>query len=227
LKIHLRPLIVAAKNLVSHLNNFVKQSGNNYLDWTIDNESYTTFVENLFVKTSPPYPITFASNTNQASYSNIRRFLSTGEKVLPDAVRVEEMLNYFNFNYSEPGNGNLFKETLCYSNCPWNDAHTLLLLNICARKINMGDIPPINLVFLIDASGSMDLPNKLPLIKSCLKLLIKDLRPVDTVSIVAYGGGVRTVIEGISGQAKEKITTAVENLNADGDTPGEEGIRLT
>jgi Ca-activated chloride channel homolog len=226
LHILLKALVLPAGIQQSHLNNYVKDISNNYTNWTVGNESYSTLVENSFIKTSPPYPITFTSNTNQASYSNIRRFLNNNEKVPPDAVRIEEMLNYFNFNYTQPGNDSLFKQTSYYSKCPWNNAHKLLLVNICARKVNLQNIPPGNLVFLIDASGSMDMPNKLPLLKSGLQLLIKNLRPVDTISIVAYGGNARIVLEGVSGTEKEKIKAAVESISAEGDTPGEAGIKL-
>jgi Ca-activated chloride channel homolog len=226
LHIQLKALVLPAGVQTSHLNNFVKNINNNYSKWTVGNESYSTLVENSFIKTSPPLPITFTSNTNQASYSNIRRFLNMDSKVPPDAVRIEEMLNYFNFNYTQPGNDSLFKQTSYYSRCPWNDEHKLLLLNICARKVNLENIPPGNLVLLIDASGSMDMPNKLPLLKSGLRLLIKNLRPIDTISIVAYGGTARIVLEGISGTEREKIEREVENIDAEGDTPGEAGIRL-
>ena len=144
----------------------------------------------------------------------------------PDAVRIEEMLNYFNFNYTQPGKDSLFKQISYYSKCPWNAQHKLLLLNICARKVNLENIPHGNLVFLIDVSGSMEPANKLPLIKSGLRLLIKNLRPMDTISIVAYGGTARIVLEGISGAEKQRIENAVESLHAEGDTPGEAGIRL-
>ena len=224
--IQLKALVLPAGIQVSHLNSYVKGLNNNSADWTVGNESYSKLVENSFIQTSPLYPITFTSNTNQASYSNIRRFLKTNDKVPPDAVRIEEMLNYFNFNYTQPGKDSLFKQISYYSKCPWNDAHKLLLLNICARKVNLANIPPGNLVFLIDVSGSMDMPNKLPLLKSGLRLLIKNLRPIDTISIVAYGGTARIVLEGISGDEKEQIVRAVESLNAEGDTPGEAGIKL-
>lgn len=226
LHILMKTLVLPAGVQQSHLNNYVKDISNNHTNWTVGNESYSSLVENSFIKATPPYPITFTSNTNQASYSNIRRFLNNNEKVPPDAVRIEEMLNYFNFNYTQPGHDSLFKQTSFYSRCPWNNAHKLLLLNICARKVNLENIPPGNLVFLIDASGSMDMANKLPLLKSGLQLLIKNLRPVDTISIVAYGGTARIVLEGVSGAEKEQIKTAVESINAEGDTPGEAGIKL-
>ena len=226
LHIILKAIVLPAGIQQSHLNNYVKDANTKYTNWTVGNESYSTLAENSFIQTLPSSPITFTSNTNQASYSNIRRFLNNNEKVPPDAVRIEEMLNYFNVNYTQPGDDSLFRQTSYYSKCPWNNAHKLLLVNICARKVNLENIPPGNLVFLIDASGSMDMANKLPLLKSGLQLLIKNLRPVDTVSIVAYGGTARIVLEGVSGAEREKIKMAVESLNAEGDTPGEAGIRL-
>ena len=226
LHIRLKALVLPAGVKTGHLNNYVKDINSDHTNWTVGNESYSTLVENSFINSFPPYPITFTSNTNQASYSNIRRFLNNNDKVPPDAVRIEEMLNYFNFNYTQPGDDSLFNQRSYYSKCSWNSAHKLLLLNICARKVNLENIPPGNLVFLIDASGSMDMPNKLPLIKSGLRLLIKNLRPIDTISIVAYGGIARIVLEGVSGAEREKIERMVEQIYAEGDTPGEAGIRL-
>jgi Ca-activated chloride channel family protein len=168
----------------------------------------------------------FSANINRASYSNIRRFLRMGTMVPPDAVRIEEMLNYFNFHYQEPEKGQVFRCSSYLSSCPWNTAHQLLFLNVCARKVDMEKVAPSNLVFLIDASGSMDMPNKLPLLKSGFRLLVKNLRDVDTISIVTYGDAVHTVLEGASGQEKEKILKAIEELEPDGPTPGEAGLRL-
>jgi Ca-activated chloride channel family protein len=224
--IRLKAIALPVGVQTNHLNNYVKDVSHKNTNWTVGNESYNTLVENPFIKASPNNLITFTSNTNQASYSNIRRFINNGERVPPDAVRIEEMLNYFNFNYTQPGQDSLFKQISYYSKCPWNAQHKLLLLNICARKVSLENIPPGNLVFLIDVSGTMEPANKLPLIKSGLRLLITNLRPEDTISIVAYGGTARIVLEGVSGAEKQQIENAVESLHAEGDTPGEAGIRL-
>ena len=116
-------------------------------------------------------------NINKASYSNIRRFINMENIVPPDAIRLEEMMNYFNIHYTRPGGDSLFNYQSALSSCPWNEEHELLYLNICARKAELNMIPPANLVFLIDVSGSMDLPNRLPLLKSSFSLMVNNLRP--------------------------------------------------
>lgn len=190
------------------------------------NETYSTLVENPMVSTAQSSSISFTVNTNLASYSNIRRFISMNKKVPPDAVRIEEMLNYFNFNYAEPKKNEDFRVLSTISPCPWNDKQRLLFLSMSAKKIDLQTVPPSNLVFLIDVSGSMELPNKLPLIKSGLRLLVKNLRDIDTVSIVVYGSLVSVVLEGASGNEKDKINAAIETLSAAGGTPGEAGLKL-
>jgi Ca-activated chloride channel family protein len=162
---------------------------------------------------------------DKASYSNIRRFINQGMKVPPDAVRVDEMLNYFNFNYKEPSGNNVFRLSSQISDCPWNSEHQLLFLNLSAKKINLDHVPPSNFVFLIDVSGSMDLPNRLPLLKEAFQLLVKNLRDKDTVSIVTYGGSVGIWLPPTSGAEKQKISQSLERLTASGDTPGEAAIR--
>ena len=190
------------------------------------NETYHRTAENDFLNTARSPGIAFSANINRASYSNVRRLINEMESLLPPySVRIEEMLNYFNFNYTEPGPDSMFHCSSYLTNCPWNKANELLFVNVSAMKIDMGHIPANNLVFLIDVSGSMDMPNKLPLLKSGFIKMVKNLRPIDTVSIVTYGENVNLVLEGISGNEKEKITAALEKLSADGPTPGEAGIR--
>jgi Ca-activated chloride channel family protein len=194
--------------------------------WSLSDESYFSLVENETVN-SQKFPNTgFSLNVNKASYSNIRRFLKMNSRVPPDAIRTEELLNYFNLNYQEPDKNEYFKITSQYADCPWNPASRLLYLNINAKKVDLEKVPPSNLVFLIDASGSMDMPNRLPLVKAAFQLLVKNLRPIDTVSIVEYGGTVTVWLQPTSGSEKQKIIQSIEELTAVGDTPGESGIRL-
>ncbi|UEG48558.1 VWA domain-containing protein [Ferruginibacter lapsinanis] len=194
--------------------------------WFFGDESYFSLVENAVVD-AEKYPNTgFSLNINKASYSNIRRFINMKSSVPPDAVRVEELLNYFNLHYVEPEKDQVFRVESQISECPWNIKNNLLYLNISARKINMDKVPPSNLVFLIDASGSMDMPNRLPLVKAAFQMLVKNLRTIDTVSIVKYGGPVQVWLQPTSGGQKEKIIQSIEELTADGDTPGESAIRL-
>jgi Ca-activated chloride channel family protein len=202
------------------------QSFSNKYTWSISDESYFSLIENETVN-AHKYPNTgFSLNVNQASYSNIRRFLGMKSMVPPDAVRLEELLNYFNLNYQEPEKNEHFKITSQLADCPWNAEKQLLFLNINARKIDLNNVPPSNLVFLIDASGSMDLPNRLPLLKAAFQMMVKNLRPIDTVSIVIYGGAVVVWMQPTSGAEKQKIIKSIEELTASGDTPGESGIRL-
>ncbi len=202
-----------------------RQLSNKYT-WAISDESYFSLVENETVN-AKKFPNTgFSLNVNKASYSNIRRFLGMQSKVPPDAVRLEELLNYFNLNYKEPDQNEFFKIESNLSACPWNAEKQLLYLNVNAKKLDLNNVPPSNLVFLIDVSGSMDLPNRLPLVKAAFQMLVKNLREKDTVSIVTYGGSVAVWMQPTSGAEKQKILASIEDLTASGDTPGESAIRL-
>ncbi len=190
----------------------------------VSNETYFQIVENEYVDAAK-FPNTgFSLNINKASYSNVRRFLNMGSTVPPDAVRTEELLNYFNLHYREPEVKDVFKIASQLTSCPWDETKQLLYLNISAKKIDLNKVPPGNFVFLIDASGSMDMPNRLPLLKAAFQLFVKNLRPIDTVSIVTYGGTVGIHLPPTGGAHKEKIITAIEELEALGDTPGEAAI---
>jgi Ca-activated chloride channel family protein len=169
--------------------------------------------------------VSFACNSNGIAYSNIKRFLDMGMHVPAEAVKVEEMLNYLNFYYEDPKDEAFFRCSSNLLSCPWNDGHRLLCLNICAKKAPIQNAAPANLVFLIDVTGSMDMPNKLPLVKSSLHLLIKNLRGIDTVSIIEYGGRGRA-LTGVPGSRKDQLIRTVEQLSADGPSSGEAGIRL-
>jgi Ca-activated chloride channel homolog len=190
-----------------------------------NNESYSSLVENDFVKAGNNHTTSFAMRIDKASYSNVRRFINQESKVPPDAVRIDEMLNYYNFNYKEPAGKDVFRIESQVTDCPWNKAHGLLFLDLSGKKLNLDKVPPSNLVFLIDVSGSMDLPNRLPLLKEAFRLLVNNLRQKDTVSIVTYGGTVGVWLQPTSGDQKEKITQSIEELVASGDTPGEAAIR--
>ncbi len=191
----------------------------------VSNETYFELVENEFVKCDK-FPSTgYSLSINKASYSNVRRFINMGSPVPPDAVRGEEMVNYFGVGYEEPNAGDIFKTKSTVTSCPWNAAHKLLFLNISAKKLQLDSIPPANFVFLIDVSGSMDMPNRLPLLQSAFKVFVANLRPQDKVSIVMYGGSVGVWLQPTSGAEKSKINTAIEELTASGDTPGESAIR--
>lgn len=227
LEITMKPLSSnASKNRPKLISITKDQSLSSKYTWFVSDESYFSLVENEVVNTQK-FPNTgFSLNVNKASYSNIRRFLNMQSVVPPDAVRLEELLNYFNLNYKEPERNEFFKIESQLSDCPWSKEKRLLYLNVNARKLDMNNVPPSNLVFLIDASGSMDLPNRLPLVKAAFQMLVKNLRPIDTVSIVIYGGTVAVWMQPTSGAEKQKIIQSIEELTASGDTPGESAIRL-
>jgi Ca-activated chloride channel homolog len=192
--------------------------------WFIDDETYFQLVENEYVK-AEKFPNTgFSLNVNKASYSNVRRFINMKSAVPPDAVRTEEMVNYFNLHYREPEKGKTFRFESQLTSCPWDAEKQLLFLNVNAKKLDLGKIPPGNFVFLIDASGSMDQPNRLPLLKAAFQMFVKNLRPIDTIAIVAYGGTVSVWLQPTGGAQKEKILKSIEELEASGDTPGEAAI---
>ncbi len=188
-------------------------------------ETYSNLLENEYMDSHRFPEIDFAINTDKASYSNIRRFLNMGSAVPPDAVRIEEMLNYFDLGYDPPEPDSVFNLQARLSDCPWKAGNQLLFVKATARKLDLDKIPQSNLVFLIDVSGSMDMPNRLPLLKAAFKLMIDNLRPIDTVSIVVYGGTVGVWMTPTSGAEKEKIKQSIEELQAGGETAGESGIR--
>ncbi len=192
---------------------------------SVSDETYFQLIENEFINTSE-YPLTsFSLNINKASYSNVRRFINMKSKVPPDAVRIEEMVNYFNVDYRSPNANNIFNIATSIAACPWNNINKLLFIKLSAKKVDIDKLPAGNFVFLIDVSGSMDMPNRLPLVKEGLQLFVKNLRPIDKVSIVTYGGVVGRWLQSTSGSEKEKISNSIEMLEAAGDTPGANAIQ--
>lgn len=188
-------------------------------------ETYSTLIENNYTNTAKYPASSFALNIDRASYSNIRRFLNMGLPAPPDAVRIEEILNYFNTTDREENHTGAFRINAQLTDAPWNHENQLLLLKFRAPFINTDSIPPTNLVFLIDVSGSMDQLSRLPLLKEAFKLLVKNMRPIDTVSIVIYGGVVGIYLQPISCAYKDSIITAIEKLEAGGETPGAAAIQ--
>jgi Ca-activated chloride channel homolog len=194
--------------------------------WFAGDETYASIIENQFINAFQ-YPTTgLTLNVDKASYSNIRRFLNMDMIVPPDAVRMEEMLNYFNLDYTEPSGDKTFEIKTTFTQCPWNKNNQLLFAQIVSKKLSFDSLPPSHLVFLIDVSGSMDMPNRLPLLKSGFKTLVNNLRPIDSVSIVVYGGTVGIALPTTSGKEREIILKTIDSLQAGGSTPGESGIKL-
>ena len=161
-----------------------------------------------------------------ASYSQVRQYLNHGELPPADAVRVEECLNYFPYDYAAPDSQDPVSVGVTISDCPWNEGRALARVVVKARELDLADKPASNLVFLIDVSGSMDEDNKLPLVKSALSLLAADLRSTDRVSIVVYAGASGCVLDGGAGSDSRKIDAALSHLSAGGSTAGGAGIEL-
>ena len=189
------------------------------------NESYDNIKESGFIKPSKSPLSTFSIDVDKAAYSNVRRFINNGQKPPKDAVRIEEMINYFNYNYPQPKNEYPFAIHTELSQAPWNDQNQLLHIGIQGKKIPTDNLPPSNLVFLIDVSGSMSSVNKLPLLKSAFKMLVNELRPQDQVAIVVYAGAAGQVLPATSGKQKDKILEALDQLEAGGSTAGGAGIK--
>ena len=189
-------------------------------------EAYDRIEDNPF-KTVRRDPLsTFAIDVDTASYANVRRFLNDGELPPPDAVRVEELLNYFRFDYEEPRDGSPFSVATELAPCPWNPAHRLALIGLQARRPTVVEKKPRSLVFLLDVSGSMDSPDKLPLIRTAMRMLVDTLTPADRVAIVVYAGASGLVLPSTSGDRQEQIHQAIAGLDAGGSTNGGEGIAL-
>ena len=192
-------------------------------------ETYTAEEENGFFNTKKSPLSTFAADVDTASYANMRRFVNDGYGLydFPEgAIRTEELINYFKYDYSDPGRGDVFAVDAQISECPWNRENKLMILGINTENLRSREIPDSNLVFLIDVSGSMSSRNKLPLLKDAMALLTDNLGEDDRVSIVTYASGTNVVLDGVAGDKTNKINRAFDNLYASGATNGEGGIEL-
>lgn len=189
-------------------------------------EDYGLIIENAF-KTPKNAPLsTFSVDTDGASYANLRRMLKNGQMPPVDAVRIEEMINYFDYDYNTLDGDHPFAVESAVGVCPWNEEHKLVHIGLQGKNINTQDLPASNLVFLIDVSGSMQAPNKLQLVKASFKLLVSQLRAQDRVSIVTYAGSTKVVLESTAGSEGQVILDALEGLFAGGSTSGAAGIDL-
>jgi Ca-activated chloride channel family protein len=187
-------------------------------------EQYDRIDENPFVTVASQPLSTFSSDVDTASYANVRRFLHEGRLPPRDAVRIEELINYFHYDYPAPASGDPLSIATEVGPSPWNPSFKLVRIGLRAPEIADAMVPPRNLVFLIDTSGSMDEPNKLPLLVQSMGLLVDQLRPQDRVSIVAYAGSVGTVLPPTQGSKKDTIHAALGALDAGGSTNGGDGI---
>jgi len=191
-----------------------------------ENESYGRIEENIFKSVVTAPLSTFSIDVDKAGYSNIRRMLNNGQKIPEDAVKIEEMVNYFAYDYPQPTGKNPFSITADMVNSPWNQDAKLVRIGLKGKDISLENVPPSNLVFLLDVSGSMNDTNKLPLLKAALNVLVDKLREKDKVSIVVYAGAAGLVLPPTSGAEKQLIRNAIEHLSAGGSTAGGAGIEL-
>ena len=189
-------------------------------------EQYDRIVENDFLSAAEQPVSTFSIDVDTASYANVRRFLVEGRLPPPDAVRVEEMVNYFPYDYPEPDGEHPFSVNMEVAQCPWNGDHRLVRIGLRGRPIHRLERGPSNLVFLLDVSGSMSDQNKLPLVKESMRMLVDQLGEQDRVGIVTYAGSAGVPLESTHGENKKKILRAVDALNASGSTHGSAGIKL-
>ncbi|OGU38942.1 MAG: hypothetical protein A2X61_04470 [Ignavibacteria bacterium GWB2_35_12] len=197
-----------------------------YQQGYFNTEAYDRIYDNEFKEAISDPLSTFSIDVDKASYSNVRRIINSGSLPPEDAVRTEELINYFTYDYPEPQNDVPFAIYSEIADCPWNTSHKLIHIGLQGKKVPLENIPPGNLVFLIDVSGSMNVYNKLPLVKSALRLLIEQLRPQDKVAIVVYAGAAGLVLNSTPGSKKNEIIDAIEKLEAGGSTAGAEGIKL-
>ena len=191
-------------------------------------ETYKEIKENSFVAVAQQPVTTFSADVDRAAYANVRRIIGYGQIPPKDAVRIEEMVNYFDYDYPAPEEGSVspLRVSPELAPAPWNPNHLLLRIGLQAKKIDLAQAPPSNIVFLIDVSGSMDEENKLPLLQSSFKLLLGQLRPDDKVAIVTYANGTKVALPSTSVKDKEKIIKVLDNLYASGGTSGGKGIQL-
>ena len=208
----------ATKAYAPAANGFAAQD----ISW--NTEEYTTFESNRFLSVLTSPLSTFAADADTSSYALFRRKVLSGERVAPDSIRIEEMLNYFHYDYPQPKEGEPFGVAAEIAPCPWNEKTKLMLIGLQAEEVKKDERPGHNLVFLIDTSGSMFGSDRLDLVKRAFLLLLDELEPVDTVSIVAYASQDRVVLEGASASEKTRIMEAISELEAHGSTNGSAGI---
>ncbi|MEZ4923826.1 MAG: von Willebrand factor type A domain-containing protein [Crocinitomicaceae bacterium] len=204
---------------------YIGNNGGGEVDPNHNTESYASVNENGF-RSSKDEPLsTFSVDVDAASYSNTRRFILAGQKPEKGAVRVEEMINYFNYDYPDPTDEHPFSITTEVGDCPWSK-NKLVHIGLQGKRIEKKDLPPSNLVFLLDVSGSMDAPNKLPLLKKSFRLLVDELGPKDRISMVVYAGAAGLVLKPTAADNSTAILEALNNLKAGGSTAGGAGIAL-
>jgi len=196
------------------------------VDAPMNTEAYDRIVDNPFLAVNQNPLSTFSIDVDTASYSNVRRFLNMGDLPPKDAVRIEELINYFSYNYTEPDGDEPFAVQAEVTVCPWEPSHYLTRIGIKGRELSADARPACNLVFLLDVSGSMVDENKLPLVKQALARLVENLDAHDRIAIVVYAGASGLVLPSTPVSEKEKILKSLNDLEAGGSTNGGAGIQL-
>lgn len=189
-------------------------------------ENYLEITENDFVNTLDNPTSTFSLDPSTAGYANLRRLINNNDSISKNHVKIEEMVNYFSYDYDEPTDGKALAISSEVMDCPWNGSNKIVSIGVKAKELESFEAKPNNIVFLLDISGSMDTPVKLPLMQSAFKLFVETLNDDDTISIVTYAGGTRVALEGVKGREKQRIVNTIEDLMAGGGTAGSKGIQL-
>lgn len=193
---------------------------------SFNTEEYARIYENPFKDVTQEALSTFSIDVDTASYSNVRRFLNSNQLPSPDAVRIEELVNYFSYDYLQPQGDDPFSITVDAATAPWNDKHQLVRIGLKGKSLEAETLPPSNLVFLIDVSGSMNNADKLPLLKQAYRMMVNQLSDKERVAIVVYAGAAGKVLDSTPGSQKSTIMQAIDNLTAGGSTAGGQGIQL-
>jgi Ca-activated chloride channel homolog len=189
-------------------------------------ERYAEITENPFLETARAPLSTFSIDVDTASYANVRRFLNQGQLPPKDAVRIEELINYFEYDYPQPAGDAPFSVNTEVASCPWNPKNKIVSIGLQGKKVALDNVPPSNLVFLIDVSGSMNAPDKLPLLKDSLRVLVNQLTAKDRVAVVVYAGSSGLALPSTTADRRGEIISALNNLEAGGSTNGGQGIQL-
>ena len=197
-----------------------------YEEQKTDAERYAEIEENPFMETARAPLSTFSIDVDTASYANVRRYLNDGMMPPKDAVRIEELVNYFEYDYPQPVGDVPFSVNTEVASCPWNKQHKIVQIGLQGKKVSLDNVPPSNLVFLLDVSGSMNDPRKLPLLKNSLEILVNQLTAKDRVAIVVYAGSSGLVLPSTTANRRGEIMNALNNLEAGGSTNGGQGIQL-
>jgi len=221
-----QPIEVSAAKAASNTASGAPLMDRSSIDDGTTGERYAEINENPFLDANRAPLSTFSIDVDTASYANVRRFLNNGQLPPKDAVRIEELVNYFEYDYPQPIGDVPFSVSTETAVCPWNTKHKLVQIGLQGKKISLDNTPPANLVFLLDVSGSMNSPDKLPLLKDGLRMMVNQLKPQDRVAIAVYAGSSGLVLPSTSVSSKGEIFAALDRLEAGGSTNGGEGINL-